>query len=838
MPDSPELASLVAQYKQLDSAAEPQRAKAILARAATLVDRAADPKKWAGIRMLFADLAIRDDPAAAISAYHDALTVWHPDEDRDYRSHCHCELGCFLANNFPPGSAEGEEGIVHLEQAVGNEPYLAELLACLYGFRPIGDPHENWLNRVKYLELAIKPVDKTTELNKWARLSNELACAYTEEPGLGDAADQEKRIELLTPVYAALRETDPPFVEICLNLATAYLNRLEGDPAQNGAQAEEYLRRALDACAGKGDRSQEARTLLILGRCRVFSWEVAGGQRENLHEALKLFEQALRLDACERHPELGGSLEHFRAVVYVELLRQGEHQHLEPFLACGEAALRLFDGPTNIDDRRKVLQTQADGLFAVKDFAKAKKYCEQALLVAETLLAQAITTAGRIARIWELRDSTGLLAYCCAKTGDLAAAIDALDRGKALLWDSGERINASELIPDLIPPNGALLLPLFYAPEGMVITATRDAGAVKLSVVPLPHFGKARLSELQHGANPGVELGGWLQAYCFRNSRPENFRQEVERIGGILYTEIWTDLIAKLMELGVAEGAELLWFPHGGSSLFPIQAAWQIEKGRKRWLLERYALRYAPSLKILARSARKAPRRGSMSIIANPTLDLPFTALETEWVQQVNPDARVLAGVEATKEKALEELRSCTRLHFAAHASFNMDDPLASHIRLAAGEHLTLREIEPHLEEQLPEFIVLSACTTAVARATSVADEFLGFPAALLSHGARTVLAAQWLVDDAAGAFLIGKFYREYAAGGISAAEALRRAQNWLREASVTELSNLLRDLRDRPGKAGELAARIRTHLRSPGQDEHPFAHPYYWAAFTLSGGS
>lgn len=838
MPDSPELASLVAQYKEMDSAAEPQRAKAILARAAPLVDRAAAPKKWAALRMLFADLALRDDPTAAIAAYRDALTVWHPDEDRDSRSHCHCELGCYLANNFPPGSPEGEEGIVHLEQAVGNEPYLAELLATLHGFRPVGDPHENWVNRVKYLELAIKPVDKATELNKWARLSNELACAYTEEPGLDDAAFREKQIELLTPVFSSLCETDPPFVETSLNLATAYLNRLEGAPAQNGARAEEYLRRALEVCAGKGDRSQEARTLLLLGRCRVFSWEVAGGQRENLHEALKLFEQARRLDACERHPELGGSLEKVRAVVYLELLRQGEHQHLEPFLACGEAALRLFDGPTYIDERRKVLQTQADGLFVVKDFAKAKKYCEQALLVAETLLAQATTTAGRIARIWELRDSTGLLAYCCAKTGDLAAAIDALDRGKALLWDSGERINASELIPDLIPAKGALLLPLFSAPEGMVIIATRDAGAVKLSVVPLPHFGKARLSELQHGANPTVELGGWLQAYCYRNSRPADFRQEVERIGGILYTEIWADLLAKLIELGVAEGAELVWFPQGGTSILPVHAVWQMESGRKRWLLERYALRYAPSLRILARSARKAPRPGFMSIIANPTLNLPFSPLETEWVRQVNPDARVLAGAEATKEKVLEELRSCRRVHFAAHGGFNMDDPLASHIILAGGEHLTLREMVPHLEERLPEFIVLSACETAVARVTSVADEFLGFPAALLAHGVRTVLAAQWLVDDAAGAFLIGKFYREYAGGGISAAEALRRAQNWLREVSVTELSSLLRDLRDRGGKAGGLAADIRTQWRDREGDEHPFLHPYFWAAFTVSGGS
>jgi tetratricopeptide (TPR) repeat protein len=836
MTDSPELASLLAQYSQMDSAAEPRRAKEVLARAATLVDRAAAPKKWAALRNAFANLAEQDDPAAAIAAYRDALTVWQPNEDRDSWSYCHGQLGSLLANNFTPGSAEGEEAIVHLEHAVGDQPYWAELLAALYGFRPVGDPQENWLNRVKYLELAIKLMDKATELNKWARLNNELASACAEEPGVDEVAALEKRIELHTAVFAALHEADGAFVETCLNLGTAYLDRVQGDPAQNGARAEEYLRRALDACAGKGDGSQEARTLLLLGRCLVF--KQTERQPQNLYEALKLFEQARGLGVYERHPELGGSVEKLRAITYLELLRLGEHRHLEPFLACCEAALTLIDGPTFVLERRKVLQIEADGLLVVEDFAKARQCCEQALLVAETLLAQATTTAGRLERIWELRDSTGLLAYCCAKVGDLAAAIDALDRGKALLWDNGERINASELIAELIPPNGALLLPLFSAPEGMVIIATRNADAMKLSVVPLPHFGKARLSELQHGANPTVELGGWLEAYCFRTSRPADFRQEVERIGGILHAEIWADLLAKLMELGIAEGAELVWFPQGGTSIFPVHAAWQMENGRKRWLLERYALRYAPSLRIMARSARTARRPESMSIIANPTGDLAYTALEVEWVRQVNPDARVLSRDEATKEKVLAELRSSSHLLFAAHAGFNMDDPLASGIRLAGGEHLTLRELAPHLEEQRPEFIVLSACETAVARVTSVADEFLGFPAALLAHGVRTVLATQWPVDDAAASFLIGKFYREYAGGGVSAAEALRRSQNWLREVSVTELSSLLRDLRDRGGKAGELAGKIRTRLRSPGRDEHPFWHPYYWAAFTISGGS
>jgi CHAT domain-containing protein len=573
----------------------------------------------------------------------------------------------------------------------------------------------------------------------------------------------------------------------------------------------------------------------MLGRNLVF--KETKRQPQDFYEALRLFEQARSLVASERYPaELRGSIEKIYAITYLELLRLGEHQHLEPFLVCCEEAHCLFDGPIYLGERRKILQIQTDGLLIVKDFAKAQKCCEQAVLDAEALLAHATTTAGRLERIWELRDSTGLLAYCRAKGGDLAAAIDALDRGKALLWDRDERTNASELIFDLIPDNGALLLPLFAGPDGIVIIATRNSGAAKLSVVPLPRFGKTRLLDLQRGAS-SAELGGWLYAYCYRNSQPANFRQEIETMGQILYDEIWAELLPRLIELGVAEGAELVWFPHGGSGIFPMHAAWQMENGRRRWLLERYALRYAPSLKVLARSARNARPPRSMSIIANPTGDLVFSALETAWVLRANPEAQVLAGDEATKEKVLSALHSCSNVHFATHANFNIDDPFASSISLAGGECLTLQELAPHLEQERPEFIVLSACETAVARVTSIADEFVGFPAALLVHGVGTVVATQWPVEDASAAILIGKFYREHAGGGISIAEALRRAQNWLRDLSVAELSNLLRDLRDEPGAAGALAAQIRTQLRSAGADEHPFAHPYFWAGFTVSGG-
>jgi CHAT domain-containing protein len=199
-------------------------------------------------------------------------------------------------------------------------------------------------------------------------------------------------------------------------------------------------------------------------------------------------------------------------------------------------------------------------------------------------------------------------------------------------------------------------------------------------------------------------------------------------------------------------------------------------------------------------------------------------------------NTRVFRGPAAAKAAVLAVVGGARRIHLATHAVFDLERPLDSYLRLAGPEKLTLNELLPHLAGNAPEMLVLSACETAMSRVTATPDEFLGFPAAFLHAGARTVIATLWPVSDDAAAPLMGRFYTELHNPKTSPAKALRRAQMWLRTAKARDFMKLLGELRDEPDPVGGLASQLRLQLRAADPQSRLFAEPFFWAAFTVTG--
>tara|TARA_A100001388_G_scaffold179773_1_gene134609 strand:- start:163 stop:678 length:516 start_codon:yes stop_codon:yes gene_type:complete len=163
---------------------------------------------------------------------------------------------------------------------------------------------------------------------------------------------------------------------------------------------------------------------------------------------------------------------------------------------------------------------------------------------------------------------------------------------------------------------------------------------------------------------------------------------------------------------------------------------------------------------------------------------------------------------------ALQERKAPKILHIASHAYYlpdqeNGENPLLrSGIVLAGANdpetnpkddgYLTALEVAK-VDWQGTELVVISACESGKGDIQS-GEGVYGLKRAIAVAGARSSLLSLWKVDDIATADFMEKFYQKLK-DGMGRSEALAETQKEFKNHSITR-----------------------------------FRHPYYWAAFQLSG--
>jgi tetratricopeptide (TPR) repeat protein len=242
-----------------------------------------------------------------------------------------------------------------------------------------------------------------------------------------------------------------------------------------------------------------------------------------------------------------------------------------------------------------------------------------------------------------------------------------------------------------------------------------------------------------------------------------------------------------------ADTTELVVIPHGALALVPF-AALPIDAAGTP-LGVRYALRYAPSLALLAMVERGGsggrPRRalivGDPVMPPDPDGGAPFpplgmARLTAQWLSgQLSGSA--LVGAEASKTAVLGALGTAELVHFGTHGRAYGTEARARRSFIAltpAGTSdglLTLTDVMsgPRLSASL---VVLSACETGLGDLKG-AEGTVGLQRAFLARGAHSVLVTLWKVDTVATDSLVRKFYRYWLdeRAPRSKAESLRLAQ-------------------------------------------------------------
>jgi hypothetical protein len=151
-------------------------------------------------------------------------------------------------------------------------------------------------------------------------------------------------------------------------------------------------------------------------------------------------------------------------------------------------------------------------------------------------------------------------------------------------------------------------------------------------------------------------------------------------------------------------------------------------------------------------------RRRRVVLAAGP--HLRHARAELNAVAELYPDAITLHGRAADVGSVLGAIDGASIAHFACHGRMRSDSPLFSSLELADGP-LNVYELQ-HLRRP-PELVVLSSCDLAMS-ATHPGDELLGFAAALLNMGTRTVIASTVPVPDAAAKRLMRALHEQLAA--------------------------------------------------------------------------
>jgi len=266
-------------------------------------------------------------------------------------------------------------------------------------------------------------------------------------------------------------------------------------------------------------------------------------------------------------------------------------------------------------------------------------------------------------------------------------------------------------------------------------------------------------------------------------------------------------LIAPIEDAGLLAGtSRLVLVPHGELHYLPFAALLE-DRGRDRFLIERYELLVAPSGSVWLAIRERPARRAAAGVIAfaPKTGTLPATRQEVAAIERLaHGGARVFTGLAATEEAFRRVAPSARVLHLATYGVLNKQNPLFSYVDLGpGGTHDGRLEVHEAFGLDLAaDLVVLSACQTALGSGrladVPAGDDWVGLTRAFLHAGAEHVVATLWPVEDQATAVLMERFYQEFAAG----ADPVRA-----------------------------LAAAQRALLTTPAT-----AHPFYWAGFVTVG--
>jgi CHAT domain-containing protein/Flp pilus assembly protein TadD len=287
----------------------------------------------------------------------------------------------------------------------------------------------------------------------------------------------------------------------------------------------------------------------------------------------------------------------------------------------------------------------------------------------------------------------------------------------------------------------------------------------------------------------------------------------------------------------------LILIPHRDLHRFPLHS-----------LFENYTCTYLPSAYLALQQAPIKSQLLKPLIVENPKsqphlngklqkLDaLPFAEVEAALIRQIYAQHTYVEDKnDQTQRITCEAVQAALSqshdiFHFSGHGTYNSQNPAESCLFLSGTEQLTLLDIKD-LDLSSYRLVCLAACETAVTGNQTITDEYVGLVSAFLKAGVTYVVSTLWTVESAATMLMMVKFHQNLQAEQPPPT-ALKNAQNSLKSATREDLINFIQgaiaQLSEQ--KVLQLALEDEQFRIRQIEENQPYSHPYYWAAFTISG--
>lgn len=414
-------------------------------------------------------------------------------------------------------------------------------------------------------------------------------------------------------------------------------------------------------------------------------------------------------------------------------------------------------------------------------------------------------------------------AFVYAEKAKARALVDMLAQKQSFAGDSAARAGLAELaeLESQMQRTTVAAIKNSARTRGLILRQREALEAQAPEVASLVSVGNVDTLALQQQLNDDEQLieffGNSETLYAFIVDREQitvkhlngrgladkisRFRQDIMQTNSNAWQQsskaVHETLIEPLQSSLTAD--KLVIVPHGPLHYLPFAALFD----GADFMLEQYSLRVLPSASVMA--YLKTPQRsGQTTMLAlgnpalgDPALDLPGAQNEVRALGDVVPESVVAVREQATESLFKRYAARVPVLHIASHGEFNPEEPLSSRLLLVGDESndgsLTVGEL--YDLELNSELVTLSACQTGLGDVQS-GDDVIGLTRGFLFAGAANIVASLWMVDDEATARLMVNLYHNLQS---------QDKQQSLRNAQLSVKNNYQ-------------------------------AHPYYWAAFQLTG--